>query len=135
MGEIGDTSKRLAKDLTRAALRPLLRRIAVLREQIAVLDARLANVEQQQTATHQTVDEFLDAISQQNAVARETRREQQKNQHATWDAQSQAAEGLARVEARMEFIRKEVMLEIQSGSLQARRGPGSRASDPRSGEA
>ena len=137
MGEIGDTSKRLAKDLARPALRPLLSRIASLREQIAVLDARdkdlsrlqtdigtrLAKVEQQETATHQTVVEFLDAISQQNALARqtrreqrETRREQQQNQEATWDAQSQAAERLARLEARVEFIRKEVMLEIQSGS-------------------
>jgi hypothetical protein len=94
------------------------------------IETRLAKVEQQLTATHQTVDEFLDAISQQNAVARETRREQletrreqlearrdqQQNQLATWDAQSRTAEGLARLEARVEFIRKEVMLEIQFGA-------------------
>ncbi|MBO0729251.1 MAG: hypothetical protein J2P57_08320 [Acidimicrobiaceae bacterium] len=140
LGEIGDTTKSVAKDLARPLLRPLLVRIAQLREQVVAveghvrrlqaesrgrldaIEARLGEVERQQAGTQKTLDEFLVAISQQNALARETRREQvrieetrQQNQQRTWDVQTNLAQSLAALEARVEFIRKEVMLEIRYG--------------------
>jgi SAM-dependent methyltransferase len=73
-----------------------------------------------------SLDEVLDAISVQNALARETRREQlrigeQVQAHARfgesindlWQANSRFADDLARLERRLEFIRRETMLEVR----------------------
>jgi hypothetical protein len=145
---MGDTGKRVAKDLARPMLRPLLVRMAYFREHLAGIDAQLQQVqadnarrdavleatvlrmgelERQQGAINTTLDEYLDAISQQNALARETRRHQLRveetrveNLRDTWDVQSRLAESIASLEARVEFIRKEIMLELRYGST----GPG-----------
>jgi predicted SAM-dependent methyltransferase len=144
---MGNTGKRLVKELARPALHPLLVRMAYIREHLASLDAQVQNlqidsgqrlaaveigvrnletrmndVERQQVAAHKTLEEFLDAISQQNALARETRREQVrieetrvKNLRDTWEIQSNLAESISSLEARLEFIRKEIMLEVRYG--------------------
>lgn len=120
-------------------------------ERTSVIEARIGEVERQHAAIRSTLDEFLDAINRQNALARETRREQQaheltrqqnqretwdtlerltqnqsdtwdtqegltQNQRETWETLTRLAEGQARLEGRLEFVRKEVMLEVQGGS-------------------
>lgn len=135
-----DSSKRLAKELATPFLRPLLARIAYLRDRIDGLDGQLQQFQARISAVETTVrpmriadrtlDEMLDAMSLQNALARETRREQIRieaeqakteskfAEHMTsiWETQSQFAESLARVEHRLEFIRRETMLEIRYGN-------------------
>jgi predicted SAM-dependent methyltransferase len=140
---LGDDGKRLAKEVARPLLRPLLARLAYLRErtdalgmQLQALEAttgsRLPEVERQMQTAQNTLNELLDAITVQNALARETRREQirieadrVKKLRETWDTQSQFAEALARLEHRLEFIRREVMVEVRYGHQE----PGAVAAD------
>ena len=114
-----DNGKRLAKDLARPFLRPLLARMEHLHERVdamqQVQEARVSEVERQLVGAQQTFNELLDAISLQNATARESRRDYAKNIESTWQAQARFAEALATLERRLEFIRREVLLEITYG--------------------
>ncbi len=125
-----DNGKRLAKDLARPFLRPLLARMAYLHERVDAMsvqlqqvqafhEARVGELERQLGVLQQTFNEVLDAITMQNALAREARREQAENMQSTWQAQARFAEALARLERRLEFIRREVMLEMASGRKEA----------------
>ncbi len=124
--ELVDSGKRLAKDLARPFLRPLLARMAHLHERIdamaaqmqetqAFYEVRAGDLERQLVAIQQTFNEVLDALSMQNALAREARRDQAKDMTSIWEAQARFAEALARTESRLEFVRREVLLEVASG--------------------
>jgi predicted SAM-dependent methyltransferase len=134
---LGDNTTSLAKRLARPFLNPLLARINALAQRtdtveahsqamqarlielshaeqqlharirelleakqlIEAVEPRTADLERQVTATQKTVDDLLDAVSSQNAVARENRRESIKV-HSD-------------LERRIEFVRREVMLEAR----------------------
>jgi predicted SAM-dependent methyltransferase len=107
--------------------------MAYLRERIDVLEQatgnQVAELERNQLIMEKTLNELLDALTVQNALARETRRDQVriereqarieeervKSLRDTWQAQEGFAEAVARVERRLEFIRREVMLEVRYG--------------------
>lgn len=122
------SGKRFAKALLRPAVRPLLARIRHLnaridllasegQERAATFEARLAEHEKHVASAEQTFTKVLDAVAGQNALARESRRE-------SWKVHADFAESIARIERRVEFVRKEVMLEVRYGS----RAPGDVAS-------
>jgi predicted SAM-dependent methyltransferase len=130
---LGADGKQLAKQLVRPFLRPLLARIAYLHERIEALEqatsGRMAELERNQLMTEKTLNELLDALTVQNALARETRREQVRiereqvrmeeertaNLRETWQTQAGFAEAIARIEQRLEFIRREIMVEVRYG--------------------
>lgn len=73
------------------------------------LQDRLANAQK-------TFDDVLNAVVAQNAMGRSNRRKMDHYVEDIWTTQERFAETLARLESRLEFVRKEVLLEIQSSS-------------------
>jgi predicted SAM-dependent methyltransferase len=76
-----------------------MRELLEAKQLIAAVEPRTALLERQLTTTQKMVDDLLDAVSAQNAVAREARRESIKGQ--------------ADLAQRVEFIRRELMLEAR----------------------
>jgi methyltransferase family protein len=124
---LADNAKRLAKDLVRPVFQPLLARIEFLHDRIDSVEthlhasnmaeqARAAAVERQVATVHHTVNQLLDAISMQNGLARQSRRAWEENVESIWETQAAFSETLSRFESRLEFIRKEVMIEVSHGN-------------------
>jgi predicted SAM-dependent methyltransferase len=76
-----------------------MRELLEAKQLIEAVEPRTANLERQLAATQKTVDDLLDAVSAQNSVARESRRESIK-----------AHADLAQ---RVEFVRRELLLEAR----------------------
>jgi predicted SAM-dependent methyltransferase len=76
-----------------------IRELLEAKQLIEAVEPRTANLERQIQATQKTVDDLLDAVSAQNAVARESRRESIRV-HSD-------------LERRIEFVRREIMLEAR----------------------
>jgi len=134
-------SKNRAKRVIKPAVAPLLRRLHLIDERQGSLDARwedlhhlvlrlnhaVIDVERRQATIEEQIPFVLNSISAQNAMARELRRAGlETNVSATSDVEwtqqvSAIHERLAQVEARGEFIRREVMLELRHGPSRAKR--------------
>lgn len=127
---MASSGKTLVKAAARPILRPLLARMRYLNARIDAVEAnardalgsargvegRIAEVEQQLANAQRTFSQLLDTVAQQNALARETRRAFLTVQSEMGTAMPSLAEAIARVERRIEFVRKEVMLEVRYGS-------------------
>lgn len=103
------------------------------RRQAETLDRRVGALENKERHSANTFDKVLDAISEQNAVARDGRRRQlEENERQSrdqsevrdaitdlWESQSRLARDISLIEARAEFIRREIMLEVHRSTQNA----------------
>lgn len=127
---MASSGRTLLKSAARPFLRPLIARIRYLNTRIDAVearaqasfelsqgvDARIALVDEKVTSAQRTFSQLLDTVAEQNAVARETRRAFLAVQADVSEAMPRMAEAIARIERRVEFVRKEVMLEVRYGS-------------------
>ena len=115
--------KRILKALLRPFVRPVLRRVeGRVDSRLGSLQARMDTLERDVTAFRSYVPALLNAISAQNAAARESARGQE-HLHARINELAESLSGrIGQVEQRAEFIRREVMFELRYGGGEKKNG-------------